>query len=1624
MISLIKIKLIYNIRNPIKCFFNYILIGIILFIISKSLKALNINIKKKEIYFKCNDSTKFHTNEREASFYRKYALINNNKTIIDLMKYSSKANDFKYFEKEEEMIKYIEADKEKQFSTSININNNNEHFIFKLRNEFISVKNSINYANNLLDVSIDEKFGNDNSNDILFIVLYNFMKTYFKKNNDNKILKINSCFMNSNNYNNFTEYKLLFYRNLLPLFICIVYLIFFMNFLFEIVDEKEKQINLFLKKRGFKILQILLSNCFIYIILTSLSLFSIIYILKYVFIVNTKIFEIIISQFTFNISIYFMLYFIHNFIPTVFICQIFMFFFIIILFISGIIISLGQKCPIFFYIIFPFLNEIECIQILFFKENYINQNYELYFIKNYNINFFQSIIYFLLSIIFYFLGEILLELIQNYHYFIKCEKQSKIDNEDIEEIPIVPDLFNNSNNEDTQIKNTLKIINLNKEYGKKIIFQKLNIKFNQGEIFCLIGNNGVGKTTLLKIISGFEKANAGNILLNNHSIFLNKLYLNNNITLYSENEILFDYLTVEQYLNYMTENKRNKDDNNQINNILNLTGLLHKKNYLCNSLSNNQKKLLNLCLSLIGNEKVILLDEPTNGIDNIIKNNIWDYIKSIKKDKIIIITTNNMEEAEYLSDKIGYLYEGNLLCCGKSSYLKEKYNIGFNLCLHLNNKKFNFENQQNIINKLKQLNQDFDVKISSKNYISFSFKKIEENTNEIFKYIENIKEEYGIIDYNISTTSLEDVFLKINSEKQNNEEVKLFENNLEKKERINPFKELFTHILRSSISIFRLYDSLLIQLLIFFIFKYLLIYVSKIKIDGYKYLDLKKLLTENTIYINNNITRNYLENSSLIKDYNLKLNYKFYNSKPNLTLDTDLKRLISFSDEFLNESKFNNEKLIIYMDKELEENVTNFFYLFQIRKYYIRDIAFSWIYSSFLKNEYNINAVIFNEYGIIPKYKVNKTLEQIIQNHEVTFSHYIDIFIFIPLFFLFEGFCINLLVKDKEKKIKEKIKFNSGFMIYYWISFFLFDILKYIIIYFSFRNYIKNSILLNKFIPLFKKYFISIITFNYFLSSITFKVEQTYKTYYILFFIIVFYGLTDIIINSYQIIVNKDFEKIISYFFPVNFSTILNYIPLTSLIFAIIRIIISEIFSGITIYKVPSYDKFIDSHLKNLNDLFLIYLILFLFVESKIIEILYHIFINKVFLNIKHQFEFDIHEKKIINNNKNDNLAFSIDDYNHLNNNENKEEKLETLLIENSDNVKLKNEEFKDNNNNLSMKILNLTKTFYFFFNKNIRAINDLYLGLELEENIGILGFNGSGKTTLLKLITNEIDYEKGDITLFGNSKWKIFGCGKNYGFCTYDNFLIEYLTVKQLLYFYKNIKNSDFQIEDICNKLKLENLMNEYCVNLSNGDKQKLIFIISLMNYPKILLLDEPTIGIDPKSRLSLLNEIIEFSYKKNNIILCSNSIEDIEIICNQISFLNKGNFDFIDNNETIRNELCYELYIKFKEENNNKIKEEKEYKNINDLKVEGVNNINNLINSDPLIKEYCDYLYDIINNILEMCDKIIIKEIRKDYSFELNIDVKKEKKVELFTKLLSIKKENLIIDEFKTRNKYTKNI
>jgi ATP-binding cassette subfamily A (ABC1) protein 3 len=102
-----------------------------------------------------------------------------------------------------------------------------------------------------------------------------------------------------------------------------------------------------------------------------------------------------------------------------------------------------------------------------------------------------------------------------------------------------------------------------------------------------------------------------------------------------------------------------------------------KLNSFVNTLSGGQKRKLQLIIALSGNTKLIMLDEPSSGMDPTARRETWDLIKSFKKDRIIILTTHYMDEADELGDRIAIMSKGQLKCCGSSLFLKQKYGLGF-----------------------------------------------------------------------------------------------------------------------------------------------------------------------------------------------------------------------------------------------------------------------------------------------------------------------------------------------------------------------------------------------------------------------------------------------------------------------------------------------------------------------------------------------------------------------------------------------------------------------------------------------------------------------------------------------------------------------------------------------------------------------------------------------------------------------------------------------------------------------------------------------------------------------------------------------------------------------------------
>ena len=296
------------------------------------------------------------------------------------------------------------------------------------------------------------------------------------------------------------------------------------------------------------------------------------------------------------------------------------------------------------------------------------------------------------------------------------EKNSDIE---LEEIKTKQKIESNhqiiENEKEKREKGYLSIQNITKRYDDLIAVDNFNGDLYSNEIFCLLGHNGAGKTTLIKMISGLETLDNGDIT---------------------------------------------------------------QKDSLSSTLSGGQKRKLCVALALCGNSKLVLLDEPTSGMDIMSKRVLWDFLREYKKDKIIILTTHSLDEAEILGDRIGIMNEGKYICSGTSNFLKSKYPCGFNINFIINDKILTREKRNEFVSKLKQIDNSGLIKIASKNILSINFLKTDENVKELFKEIERIKNDYGIENYTVSNTSLEDVFLKLN----NNELSTLMFNQLEKEE--------------------------------------------------------------------------------------------------------------------------------------------------------------------------------------------------------------------------------------------------------------------------------------------------------------------------------------------------------------------------------------------------------------------------------------------------------------------------------------------------------------------------------------------------------------------------------------------------------------------------------------------------------------------------------------------------------------------------------------------------------------------------------------------------------------------------------------------------------------------------
>ena len=220
----------------------------------------------------------------------------------------------------------------------------------------------------------------------------------------------------------------------------------------------------------------------------------------------------------------------------------------------------------------------------------------------------------------------------------------------------------------------IRTIDLTKKYKDLTAVDKLNLQVKKGELFSLLGVNGAGKTTAIKMLSCLTQPTSGDAFLNGKRICKYAAAVKSIIAVSPQDTAVAPGLSVKENLELICgahgfAKDRRKEKIIWLTNLLGLETVLQKK---AGKLSGGWQRRLSIAMALISEPEILFLDEPTLGLDVLARSDLWDLIRDLKGKITIVMTTHYMEEAEALSDRIGIMKDGKLLMCGTVEEIKDQ----------------------------------------------------------------------------------------------------------------------------------------------------------------------------------------------------------------------------------------------------------------------------------------------------------------------------------------------------------------------------------------------------------------------------------------------------------------------------------------------------------------------------------------------------------------------------------------------------------------------------------------------------------------------------------------------------------------------------------------------------------------------------------------------------------------------------------------------------------------------------------------------------------------------------------------------------------------------------------------
>lgn len=216
----------------------------------------------------------------------------------------------------------------------------------------------------------------------------------------------------------------------------------------------------------------------------------------------------------------------------------------------------------------------------------------------------------------------------------------------------------------------LKVVDLVKNYGENRAVNRVSFELKKGEIFGLLGPNGAGKTSLISCVVTLEEPTSGQIFVAGHDVTKQPSLAKQKIGFVGQEVVNTGYFNVEEILQFQSGYYGLKNNGEKIEELLYELGLAAHRKKKVKQLSGGMKRRLMIAKSLVHQPQLLLLDEPTAGVDVELRENLWRFVRRLQSEGItILLTTHYLEEAEELCDRVGVIHKGELRKIGPTQEL-------------------------------------------------------------------------------------------------------------------------------------------------------------------------------------------------------------------------------------------------------------------------------------------------------------------------------------------------------------------------------------------------------------------------------------------------------------------------------------------------------------------------------------------------------------------------------------------------------------------------------------------------------------------------------------------------------------------------------------------------------------------------------------------------------------------------------------------------------------------------------------------------------------------------------------------------------------------------------------------